>query len=189
MKYKSPPATIPGLLYKSDIEAIATLAQNVPDNGIVVESGALYGCSSWIWSNNVPPTAKVICIDPWIHVPWMNDIRDQYNANDLSIDEFNYNVRDCVNIETIHGYSPECVSEWNTFVDVYFDDANHTNPVLLQNLDFWSRWIKPGGIISGHDFSINHPDVVYEATAISHRWQTCITVRGSVWWVKRPFNI
>lgn len=180
-----PAHVIPGQLSATDAEGIIALAQQVPAGGIIVEVGSLYGLSSWLWSKNAHPSVRIVCIDPWKHERWVDKVRDKFATVDLSIEAFRANVADCPNIETIQGYSPDCCTDWNTPIDLYFDDADHRNPVLGRNLDFWSRFVKLGGIVSGHDYSTSHPDVVAEAQKTQARVGGKLSVTGTVWSVKK----
>ena len=67
------------------------------------------------------------------------------------------------NIKQHVGTSPNDFSNWNTMIDVYLEDSMHTNPVLLSNLKFWSKYVKVGGYIIGHDYhETMYPDVYKE---------------------------
>src|SRR5262249_35118208 len=152
---------------QTDMHAITQLAQRVPEHGIIVEVGSLYGLSSWLWSKNAPSTARVVCIDPWKHEHWIDKVRDQFDTVDLSIEAFLENTADCSNIEGIQGYSPDCCKTWSTPIDLYFDDADHRNPGLARNIAFWSQHVKPGGIVAGHDYSGSHRDVIDAAKTLA----------------------
>jgi hypothetical protein len=181
----TPSRVIPGQLSNTDAEAICILAHSVPENGTVVEVGSLYGFSSWLWSKNTPQTATIYCIDPWIHEPWIDKVRDRFGAPDLSLAAFINNVADCHNIRAIQGYSPDCCASWTREIDGYFDDADHRNPVLTRNIHFWSSFVREGGFCAGHDYSPSHPDVIAEANELAARWGSSVEVKGSVWSVVR----
>jgi predicted O-methyltransferase YrrM len=186
MESVKPKRMIPGQLSSTEMDAIIELAHRVPVNGIIVEVGSLYGLSSWLWAQNAQPSVRVVCLDPWEHRPWMDKVRDKFGAPNLSRDVFLQNVADCPNIEAIQGYSPDCAVDWSTAIDLFFEDADHRNPILHRNISFWSRWVRPGGIAAGHDFSASHPDVVSEVEALAVKWGADVQTRGSVWWVQRP---
>jgi hypothetical protein len=57
------------------------------------------------------------------------------------------------NIILHEGHSPENSLDWNQPIDLYFEDAAHINPYLQTNIDFWTKHIKPGGFIVGHDYA------------------------------------
>ncbi|MCA3415978.1 MAG: hypothetical protein INF84_15390 [Roseomonas sp.] len=66
------------------------------------------------------------------------------------------------------------------------EDAIHANPVLGQNVAFWSARIKPGGTAAGHDYCADWPDVKSEAEALAKRWSSRVEVFDTLWSVERP---
>jgi hypothetical protein len=52
----------------------------------------------------------------------------------------------------------------NLFPDGSFDfcyiDANHLNPWIDNDIYWWSRKVRTGGIVSGHDYANNHKEVI-----------------------------
>jgi hypothetical protein len=66
------------------------------------------------------------------------------------------------------------------------EDAVHTNPVLGQNIAFWTNRIKPGGIAAGHDHCADWPDVMSEADALAKRWSSKVECFDTLWSVERP---
>lgn len=178
---------IPGQMTKNELSAISYLASTVPDRGIIVEAGSLFGLSSWHWSNNSAPSCSIFCIDPWERVKWIVDLVEKpQGTKQFSRAAFEYYTADCKNIIAIQGYSPIILRNWKLPINIYFDDAIHQNPVLHQNLQFWSSFIVPGGYVCGHDYSNEWPDVIHEANLISQSWNTKVHVVETVWWVQRP---
>jgi len=136
------------------MEAVAKL---VPRDGVVVEVGSYLGRSSWAWAKSVDPSVTVYCCDPW----------DGYRGSSREL--FASHTSDCPNIVALQGYSPQDFRDWDRPIDLYFEDAVHRNPVLRENLDFWTGFLKPGGIVCGHDYLGKFPDVVKEAHALGER--------------------
>jgi hypothetical protein len=83
------------------------------------------------------------------------------------LEQFKIYTKDCPNIRPLRGYSPRDFRDWTTPLDVYYEDAVHTNPILEQNLCFWSGNIKPSGIICGDDYRPRFPDVMNGARRLS----------------------
>jgi hypothetical protein len=60
--------------------------------------------------------------------------------------------------------SRAAVENWpNGEVDVVYIDANHDYEYVLNDIDSWSKKIKKGGIIAGHDYSAEFWPGVYKA--------------------------
>lgn len=143
-----------GWMTVPDFKAIESLAATVPENGVVVEIGSAWGRSSWAWAKSVKPTVTVYCIDPWTK----NDI---YSA---TIDEFLESVKDCPNIIPIQGLSPDMKWDKKIKPDLVFIDGNHASPYVDNDISFWSKQLKPTGILSGHDFELEWFKDVCRAT-------------------------
>ena len=85
-----------------------------------------------------------------------------FERDPLGILAFNFITNQFPNIKLLQGESPNICADWTTPIDLYFEDAMHTNPVLHSNIDFWTKHIKPNGFIIGHDYNELCPDVVSE---------------------------
>lgn len=65
---------IPGQMSDAELERLIELARSVPQNGIIVEVGSLYGLSSWHLSKYCAQGVTVFCIDPWQREKWIVDL-------------------------------------------------------------------------------------------------------------------
>ena len=65
-------------------------------------------------------------------------------------------------------------------VDALFVDGAHDRPNVDADLDTFAPLVKPGGIISGHDFDGFWPGVV---GAVEARYKGRIQTRETCWWV------
>jgi predicted O-methyltransferase YrrM len=178
---------IPGQMSRTDLEEVAFLASGVPPYGVIVETGSLLGLSAWHWSQNSEPSVQVFCIDPWERHRWIREkIERQMNTREFGVDLFREYVSDCENIHAIQGYSPDVAEDWDKPIDLYFEDSVHRNPILLKNIEFWEKFVKPGGVIAGHDFCEQWPDVKSEAKKLARRLKSTLHISGSVWWIRKP---
>lgn len=180
---------IPGQLGWTELIGMARLAKQVPPNGVVVETGSLYGRSSFVWAKNVHPTVTVYCIDPWEREQWIVDIVEKPQKVDrpFSLEAFQYYTRDCPNIRTIKGRSPDAVQgTWNQWVDLYFDDADHNEPGLSRNRDFWTRWVKPGGVFCGDEYNSDFPECLRKTYELAMEWGVPVHSAGFFWWMRKP---
>ena len=179
--------TIPGQMTEAELHGLMELARRVPPGGVIVEVGSLYGLSSWHISKACHPGVTVFCIDPWERANWIiNLVEKPQNAPPFSRAAFEQFTRDCGNIVMIQGYSPKVARGWSLPVDLYVEDAVHRNPVLGQNISFWSDRIKPGGTVAGHDYCAAWPDVATEADALAARWSSRVELVDTLWSVRRP---
>jgi hypothetical protein len=168
----------PGMFEKVDIEAIAMLAKMVPAGGTIVDIGSLLGASASLWCI-FSPAARIVCIDPWKYIPFLEPYRAAFGP--ITKDAFLANVPD-ERIEAIEGYSPYCAEKWSDPIDLFWVDADHINPACADGIRFWSSFVKQGGIACGHDYHLG--DVKSEADALARRWGSKVQLFGSVWWTR-----
>jgi len=85
-----------------------------------------------------------------------------FETDQLGVTAFNFITSQFPNIKLFQGESPNICAGWTTPIDLYFEDAQHGNPALQSNINFWIKHIKPNGFIVGHDYNDSFPDVVSE---------------------------
>ena len=95
------------------------------------------------------------------------------------------------------GYSMDVLKQFrDDSLDFVFIDANHEFRHTIDDIDEWSRKVKKGGVVSGHDFDLIKPsgqevfEVIYavpawtEAKGIRH-WFVITGFNGPIWmWIK-----
>lgn len=159
---------IPGQVSEFQLQAIEAVASLVPKGGCVVEVGSLFGRSSWTWAKSVPEDATVYCIDPWEGNQGVRSMEQALGIK-YGIEQFKEYTKDCPNVRPIQAYSPDGISDWNMPVDVYYEDAVHTNPILERNVKFWTSRLSPNGIACGDDYRPRFADVRAAAEWASNR--------------------
>ena len=175
---------IPGQVSEHQLKAIEAVASLVPKNGKVVEVGSLFGCSSWAWAKSVDPSVTVYCIDPWEKNEGVRAMEARLGIT-YGIEQFKIHTADCPNIRALQGYSPVQFQDWSDPIDLYYEDAVHTNPILAQNLDFWSGKLKPTGVLCGDDYRPRFPDVMNGAQALAKRFGREL-IRVDFFWCLLP---
>ncbi|WP_158745530.1 class I SAM-dependent methyltransferase [Acidisphaera sp. L21] len=176
-------SAIPGQLRDEEKLAIELIASLLPANGHMVEVGSLLGLSSWIWAKSADPSVTVHCVDPWELGGAGGNFNKLAGDNDqvFTRAQFLDNVKDCPNIRAHQGFSPVDFKSWTQKIDLYFEDAVHTNPVLAENIAFWCGLLNPDGIICGHDHIDRFPDVCDAAQALASSYQRDLLLIGSLW--------
>lgn len=172
--------SIPGQVSEFQLRAIECVAALVPPGGHVIEVGSLFGCSSWAWARSVDPSVTVHCIDPWEKNEGVRPMEARYGVA-YGIEQFRAFTADCPNIVAHQGYSPMQFLDWALPVDLYYEDAVHTNPILAQNLDFWSARLAPAGILCGDDFRPRFPDVRSGVHQLAGRFSRALITVDFFW--------
>lgn len=93
------------------------------------------------------PQLKMYCIDPWtVHGSYTQDRQDGIYR------EFLANVAG-LNVEVIRKTSMEAVNSFtDESLDFVFIDGNHKFDFVMEDLIYWSRKVRSGGIVSAHDY-------------------------------------
>jgi predicted O-methyltransferase YrrM len=159
-----------GFMQLIDLRYIELLASQVPKNGIIVEIGSCMGRSSYCWAASADPSVTVYCIDIFPEFQYIKHNISDDKCKELGIpkqgiyncfEAFKENTKDCLNIKMIQGNSPYDIKYDQSPIDLFFLDGSHTNPNDWDNIEYFIKYINQGGIIAGHDYSIEEfPDVV-----------------------------
>jgi len=177
---------VPGRMDLDELAFLASLAHAVPAGGHIVEVGAFYGRSTTAMART-NPNVSITSIDTFENVPWTARYAAQFkDVPPFGRAAFDLYTQDLQNVCALQGPSPQVATDWATPIDLYFEDAVHGNPGLKQNLEFWTARLSPGGVACGHDYNRRFPDVKAEVDALARRWNTSVSVVGSLWAVQKP---
>lgn len=176
---------IPGQLSYWQIDAIKAVAPLVPKGGKMVEVGSLFGLSSSTWAKHVDPSVAVYCVDPWQGNSGVQAIEERYGIK-YSIEQFRKFTADLPNIVPKQGYSPRDFLDWSEKIDLYYEDAVHTDPILAANLDFWTSHLAQGGIICGDDYRPRFPDVRRGAERLAEQFGRELLTVENFWCLLPP---
>jgi hypothetical protein len=193
-----------GINTVAERELLYSFISKLPNNSVIVEVGTALGGTACIMAAT-NPTITINCVDSFegtvgYDYHWTpRRIHKTHNLTELdiiidncfSIDmsgklAFETLTRNFPNIKLWQGQSPIDFLNWDTKIDVYFEDATHQNPTLHTNIDFWCRHIKPAGYIIGHDYSLQNPDVIIEFNKLIADGWTLITKIDRIIILQKP---
>lgn len=121
------------------------------------------------------PGLKLYCVDKFTVYPGYRDHQDQEELSYCFI-EAHSRLFGC-NVEFIREFSMDALSHFeDNSLDFVYIDANHEWPYITQDIYYWSKKVKPGGIVAGHDYyrsgvkdSRCHVKAAVEGYAIAYR--------------------
>jgi predicted O-methyltransferase YrrM len=184
-----------GWMTEIELKIIESLAKEVPPNGLIVEVGSMFGRSAICWASTAS-SSDVYCIDFFYEnfksthsIPDDHCIENRFPLSDKEYNikhEFISNTKHLPNIHMIQGESPKDFPEINKEIDLFFLDAAHSNPSDWDNLCYFVPLIRSGGMICGHDYSIDYPDVMRNVNEISKQLKLPV-VRfsdSSIWCIR-----
>lgn len=117
--------------------------------------GAEIGVERALFSRNIAKTAtKLYCIDPW-KAGSLYGFRDYVTQTRLDdfLKEAKQRVKKYNNCVFIRKSSMEAVKDFaDESLDFVYIDANHDYEHTKEDIKEWSKKVKRGGIVSGHDY-------------------------------------
>lgn len=182
---------IPGFMEITSLKILEHLAGRVPPKGVIVEIGSFVGRSSWTIAKSCEPSVTVYCVDSWEDA-YLNPLREhpqmaaRQQDQTYNFDLFKENTKDCPNIVILKGRSTKVPWPDDRQIDFLFIDGWHESPDVDNDIATWLPRLKPGGILSGHDFHVfNYPDVCRAVIAVSKRLEMPIKFfkKSTIWMI------
>ena len=166
------------------------LAAAVPVGGQIVEVGSYVGGSALLMADASSPDVQITCIDAkWKlgQAVWHFHRAQLKCSNDTkTIEIANQLLNGRSNISMIAADSPKDMQEWITPVNLVFEDSCHSDPGFTENLDFWTQKLVHGGVMAGHDYATEYPNIMSAVNALAQEWQTEIHLHGTLWSLHKP---
>lgn len=98
------------------------------------------------------PQLKLYCVDPYLAIPYYEGYKEQeevntfYEAAKVKLSGHNCEILKMTSMEAVKKFEPNSL-------DFVFIDGNHHFEFVVNDIIHWSRIVKPGGIVYGHDYS------------------------------------
>lgn len=158
-------------------QMIDYINQYIPvKNFVIFEIGAWLGDATIEFAKRFD---HVITVDPF--VSGIGDITNNFDMEAV-YKVFLDNIRDYSNITHWRNYSDEILSKVKTISVVYID-ALHDYESVKKDIQVWSKKLRKGGFLCGHDFNDKHPGVM-KAVKEFAKGQEIIQFCDSSWIVR-----
>jgi len=118
------------------------------------KTGAEIGVDRGMYSqilSEANPGVKLYCIDPWKVYNQYDDIKDvrrinmNYSHTVRLLEPYNCEIIKKSSMNAIKDFKPESL-------DFVYIDGNHRYEYVLEDVRAWSKIVRKGGIVSGHDY-------------------------------------
>ncbi|WP_425236744.1 class I SAM-dependent methyltransferase [Ulvibacterium sp.] len=157
------------------------LLRILPQNGTVAELGVDEGdFSNSILSINKPK--KLHLVDFWGSKRYNQDKRKKVESR------FQKNIEDKT-VEINIGLSTTVV---DNFKDNYFDwvyiDTSHSYKTTINELELYSKKVKEGGVIAGHDYIIGNWDGLVRYGVIEAVYEFCVKFNWEIIFLTAELN-
>jgi predicted O-methyltransferase YrrM len=136
-----------GWMSEGELKLLGTIAQKCK---VIIEVGSYYGKSTRALADNSPDDARIYAVDPW----------DYYFASLMKVDNNSFNQFYMNLYEYIKSKKLIiCRAKWEDYepkekADFIFIDGDHTYDSCRHDIDKALQWVKPDGIIAGHDYNV-----------------------------------
>jgi len=175
--------TLTYILKKYKLEGFKRMPVEIPNMGrdnlgglfreLGFKTGAEIGVASGRFSKSLckgNPEMLLYCVDAWkIYPPDYRDYLDQTILDRAYADAQKRLTN--FNVEIINGWSMDVVKKFDdASLDFVYIDANHEYPYVTMDIIEWSKKVRSGGIISGHDY--------YESTRKRSKCHVIPAVQG-----------
>ncbi len=120
----------------------------IPKGGLFVEAGVFLG-RSLAYMGTIRPDLQLVAIDAW-----SDDSLAPSHGNRATYAEFMRLMAPFANrLHVIQDDSSTAIASLLPCVDMIFIDAGHDYPEVRKDIEAARLVVKPGGIISGHDYA------------------------------------
>jgi len=118
------------------------------------------------------PNVKLYCVDAWQMYPLYRDHFTQDKMNGAKENAMKRVAK--YDVEFIDKFSMDAVKQFeDNSLDFVYIDANHEYPFVTEDIVHWSKKVRSGGIVAGHDY--------YETVTIDSRCHVIPAVVGYTW--------
>lgn len=100
------------------------------------------------------PDLKLICVDPYTPYTEGTEVHDQANVDQIykeandRLTKYNTKIMKITSMEAVKHIA-------DNSLDFVFIDGNHSYSYVLEDVTEWTKKVKPGGIVAGHDYKID----------------------------------
>lgn len=145
------------------------------------------------------PKCKLYCVDAWSTYDGLNDYTDQDKLDEY-FKAARHRLKPYQRVEIINKLSMDAVKQFDDeSLDFVYIDANHEFPYVAEDIFYWSKKVRPGGIVSGHDYLIEQRnDGMVQVKEVVHAYTEAFNIKpwfivdvctlnraGSFFWVKQ----
>lgn len=100
------------------------------------------------------PTLRILCVDPWTAYTEGNETHTQEEMNSIyesvleRLRPYKFSIDRMTSMESVNTIQ-------DNSLDFVFIDGNHSYDYVLEDITEWTKKVKPGGIIAGHDYKVD----------------------------------
>lgn len=176
---------LPSLMSSSDLESVYELVSYLPENSNILEIGCFLG-SVTCTIKEACNTSNLYCVDIWsneVHNTYLQGYDRKTINKDITSDSAEWR-KNTNHLENVYMYKDNSLNvEFDTKFDFIFLDGDHTYNNVRAELIKYSKYLKQGGILAGHDYGC--PPCTKAITEFATNNDLAVwTMQDSVWHYK-----
>ncbi len=159
----SPSQTSPIAIPDTDRETLASLFKELG-----FKRGVEIGVEEGIYAEvlcKANPDALLCCVDSWKAYKGFSE-----HTTQSKLDELYEKTQDRLkpyNVKFIRKFSQDAVKDFDdNSLDFVYIDGNHKYQYVMDDLTEWTKKVRPGGIISGHDYRRDKSSLIQVVEAL-----------------------
>lgn len=100
------------------------------------------------------PTLRLLCVDPWKAYTEGNEVHTQEEMDEIyqsvlqRLAPYNFSIDKMTSMESVKNIKENSL-------DFVFIDGNHSYKNVLEDITEWTKKVKAGGIVAGHDYKVD----------------------------------
>lgn len=168
------------------------LAEQAKRSRCIAEIGSWRGRSTRAMADNLHPEGMIFTIDPFVddsigYPGWWTakESPEKYKQKDWLWSEFSHNMNGMIGTKVIpirmfSAHAFEVLRGRGMKFDFIFIDGSHDFGHVTGDIQMFSRLLKPGGLLSGHDY--NEPTCPEVASAVNAQCPRITLAPGTIWY-------
>lgn len=188
---------IPGWTCPRLLELYDEWAKALKPGQIFVEVGVAYGRSLAYMAGKADPGVTLIGVDSWLVCMGRNNLGTRHwerirGSTSARMACLAY-LADCEvsdRVELCQGNSTDVAYALDFEIDAVFLDGSHEYDAVKKDIQAWTRRVKSGGLVAGHDINDHYPGVEQAVRELCPGWVKRTAVEeggwGGVWTWRKP---
>lgn len=138
-------------------DVYSAAVKEAPHNAVFVEVGCWQGMSTAYLAVEAINSKKNISIHVVDNFMWTTE---RLPTPDAVYKQFMENISPVSRVLTVHRQdSIKPLPLKSSSIDFVYIDGSHKRSAVLADIEHYMRYLKPGGVIAGHDYNKTHIDV------------------------------
>ncbi len=129
---------------------------------------------------------KLFLVDPYL--PYVDGDGKEWNVSNEDYAVAQRDLGRFKQCQFIRKTSLDAVADVQDDLDFVYIDANHSYECVKEDIEAWYPKVRAGGVIGGHDFTVDYQGVIYAVVEFARRTRSKLFVESADWWIVKGVN-